>query len=300
MQNLTLVILAAGMGSRFGGLKQIEPVGPNGEFLIDYSIYDAIKAGFKKIVFIIKPENYEIFKETIGQRIENKIPVEYAFQDMDEARGKYNLPIERVKPLGTTHAILCAKKFIDGPFVIINADDFYGYEAYQDAVNLLKETNYEQNGAVLYKIANTLTDNGAVKRGICTIANSCLEKAIECNVEKENGKIIATPLSKGESFKVATDNATSMNMFVLLPQTLNLLEEVFNDFMEENKNNLEKCEALIIEDLFKLVERKQITLKTKLTNAKWFGVTYKEDKGQVVENIKELIKQNIYPQNLWH
>ena len=299
MQDMTLVILAAGMGSRFGGLKQIEPVGPNGEFLIDYSIYDAIKAGFNKIVFIIKPENLEIFKETIGKRIEDQIQVEYALQDIDQMKKIYNIPKDRVKPLGTTQAILSAKEFIHEPFVIINADDFYGYEAYQDAVNFFKSTNYQKYGNILYKVANTLTEYGKVKRGICQVENGKLVKATESNVEKVNGQIVATPLNEEQSFIVADDTPTSMNMLALLPDIFPLLENLFTEFMKENADNLDNCEALILEDLFKLIQKGEIELYTVLTSAIWFGVTYKEDKAQVVSSIQKLIEQKVYPLNLW-
>ncbi len=299
MQDMTLVILAAGMGSRFGGLKQIEPVGPNGEFLIDYSIYDAIKAGFNKIVFIIKPENLEIFKETIGKRIENKIKVEYAFQDIKKLQKIYNIPKDRVKPLGTTQALLAAEEYVHEPFVIINADDFYGCEAYQDAVNFFKNTNYQKYGNILYKIANTLTENGKVKRGICQVENNKLVKATESSVERVNGKIIATPLNNEPSFTLPDDAPTSMNMLALLPDIFPLLEQLFNRFMKENADNLDSCEALILEDLFKLVKEGAIEINTVLTSSIWFGVTYKEDKEQVIAKIKKEIAKGVYPQNLW-
>ena len=194
-KDLTLLIMAAGMGSRFGGLKQIEPMGPNGEFLIDYSIYDAINAGFNKVVFIIKEENYAIFKETIGKRVEDKINTEYVFQDMNDLPEGYTKPEERVKPWGTAHAILCAKDNIHEPFVIINADDFYGKDAYKVASNFLKNVKEGNNYCLVgYKVANTLTENGAVKRGICKLENGNLTELIESNVEKIDGKIIAKPL----------------------------------------------------------------------------------------------------------
>ena len=299
MKDMTLVILAAGMGSRFGGLKQIEPVGPNGEFIIDYSVYDAIEAGFNKVVFIIRKENYEIFRDTVGKRIENKVKVLYAFQEMDDVREKYNIPLDRTKPLGTTHAILCVKDLVNEPFLIINSDDFYGKEAYLDAANFLKQTNYKENGAILYKIVNTLTENGKVKRGICYTENNKLVKAIESSIGKIDGKIIAEPLNGEESFEINEDQAISMNMFVLLPSIFPMLEKTFDEFMMNNQNNLDKCEALIIEDLFKLIEENKITLNIVKTNAKWFGVTYKEDKEQVVKSINELIEIGLYPKDLW-
>lgn len=295
--NKTLVIMAAGMGSRFGGLKQIEPVGPNKEFLIDYSIYDAIRCGFNKVVFIIKPENYDIFRETVGKRIEEHIEVLYAFQDMDLAKIKYHLPESRVKPLGTTHAIICAKDKVNEPFVIINADDFYGYEAFKDASEFI-DNHLGENGAILYLIKNTLSDKGAVKRGICKIENNELIEAVECSVLKEKDNIVATPIHQEYSINVNEDQACSMNMFVLQPNIFTLLENNLNDFIKENKNNLDTCEALIIEDLFKLIEDKKISIKTKITESKWYGMTYKDDKEELAYQIGELIKEGLYPKSL--
>ena len=295
MNKYTLLVLAAGMGSRFGGLKQIEPVGPNGEFLLDYAIYDAIEAGFNKVVFIIKEENYEIFKNTIGRRIENKIEVQYAFQDFKGL----NMPQSRVKPLGTTHAILCAKDYINEPFIIINGDDYYGKESYADAMRFLKETNNKKQGLVLYNLKNTLSKSGEVKRGICVTKNDKLIRAIECKVEKVNNELRATSLTTGENILVDNNTLTSLNMFILLPEIFPMLEEVFKNFLEENKNNLDNCEALIIEDLFKLIKNKKIEINTIVTKAKWFGMTYKEDKDEVIRKIKTMIEKKEYPSNLW-
>lgn len=297
MKDTTLLILAAGMGSRFGGLKQIEPIGPNNEIIIDYSIFDAIQAGFTKVVIIIKPENLEIFKETIGKHLENKIKVEYVFQDLEAAKEKYNLPADRIKPLGTTHAILCAKDVIKEPFAIINADDFYGKEAYQDAMNFLKENNYQENGAILYKIANTLSENGAVKRGVCSIENNVLTKAIESSVEKINGDIIAKPLSGATEFAIEEDQPVSMSMFVFLPSIFDLLQEEFDKFINNIKNP-EKDEAILIDAIENLISTNQLTIKTKITDAKWIGMTYKEDKELVKSSIQKLVDDNEYPQNL--
>ena len=180
---MTLLIMAAGMGSRFGGLKQLEPVGPNGEFIIDYSVYDAIRAGFSKVVFIIKEENYKIFKETIGGRIEDKIRVEYVFQDIKDLPVGYECPKGREKPWGTAHAILAAKDIINEPFGIINADDFYGFDAYKKLAEFLsKNKTFNKYAMVGYKMANTLSKHGSVKRGVCEIKEGRLNNIIECNV----------------------------------------------------------------------------------------------------------------------
>lgn len=297
MKDVTLLILAAGMGSRYGGLKQIDPVGPNNEIIIDYSIYDAIIAGFTKVVVIIKPENLEDFKECIGKYFENKIKVEYVFQDLEEAKRKYNLPENRVKPLGTTHAVLCAKDAIKDPFVIINADDFYGRNAYIDAINFLKDNDYNANGAILYKVENTLSEHGAVKRGVCNIESDILTKAIESSIEKKENKIIASPLSGQEPFEIDSNQPVSMSMFVLLPSIFPLLEEEFNKFLE-NSTNLEKDEALLIDALENLIATEQIKIKTRITDSKWIGMTYKEDKQLVADSINKLIEDRVYPNSL--
>ena len=230
---MTLVILAAGMGSRYGGLKQIDPVGPNGEFIIDYSVYDAVKAGFDKVVFIIKDEIFDIFKETIGKRVENQIKVEYTFQKLSSFTEKYSIPSDRVKPLGTVQALLTCKDIVDDNFAIINADDFYGYDAYETIAKYLKETDKNSTtdcAVVGYKIENTLTENGAVKRGVCASENGYLTKLIESSCIEENGVITATPLSGDEPFVVDRGTPVSMNMFGFTPMIFKHLEELFISF----------------------------------------------------------------------
>lgn len=287
MNDLTLVIMAAGLGSRFGGLKQIEPVSSNGQFLIDYAIYDAIKK-----------ENYEDFQETIGKRIAQKVKIEYAFQENNYPFKLSEKWQNRTKPLGTTHAIICAKEKVHEPFVIINADDFYGRQAFMDAKKFLEETNYAKYGAILYKIENTLSENGQVKRGICQIKDNNLIGAIECSVGYENTKMIAYPLNKEENFEVENGTPTSMNMFIMLPKIFDLLTEKFQEFID-NEKNYEKAEALIIEDLFKLIKEDKLNIETRLTDSKWFGMTYKEDKNQVVKLLEQKTKEGLYPQDLW-
>ena len=299
-KDLTLLIMAAGMGSRFGGLKQIEPMGPNGEFLIDYSIYDAINAGFNKVVFIIKEENYAIFKETIGKRVEDKINTEYVFQDMNDLPEGYTKPEERVKPWGTAHAILCAKDNIHEPFVIINADDFYGKDAYKVASNFLKSVKEGNNYCLVgYKVANTLTENGAVKRGICKLENGNLTELIESNVEKIDGKIIAKPLDGREPFFVTEDTYVSMNMLCFTPSIFKYIEEGFPRFLEDHKDDILKAEYLIPDLLERLTLEGITETKVLPTDAKWEGVTYKEDKEEVVKSIKKLVLKGEYPNKLW-
>ena len=301
-KDLTLVILAAGMGSRFGGLKQIEPVGPNGEFIIDYSIWDAIDAGFKKVVFVIKRENYDVFRNTIGKRIEDKVEVSYAFQELSNIPDGYKLPVDRVKPLGTAHAVLSAKDYVDGDFAIINADDFYGKDAFTTLVEFLnkeKDALKEHFGLVGYKIINTMTENGSVKRGLCEVKDNYLVKLIESKIEKINDKIIATPLNGGESFEVSESNLTSMNMIGFTKNMMKYIEDNFKSFLDNNKDNLLTCEYLIPDVIFKAINEDKADVSVLKTNAKWYGVTYKEDKESVVSAIKEMVDKGIYKDNLW-
>lgn len=302
-QDLTLVILAAGMGSRFGGLKQIAPLGPNGEFIIDYSVYDAIKAGFNKIVFLIKEENYDLFKETIGSRVEPHIRVEYAFQKNDNVPAGYKIPDERVKPLGTAHAILCCKNYVNEPFMIINADDFYGRDAFKKAADFLRGiTNKQphQYGMVVYLVKNTITENGAVKRGVCKSADGYLTEITESSVERvEATKILASPLNGAEPFEVTEDDTVSMNMLLFTPSIFEYIEKNFPAFLDANKGNLEKCEYLIPDILFQAKEENYATVQVLRTDATWYGVTYKEDADGVKAALKGMVDSKEYPNNLW-
>lgn len=295
----TLLVMAAGMGSRFGGLKQIEPMGPNGEFLIDYSVYDAKLAGFTKIVFIIKEENYDIFKETIGKRVEPYIETEYVFQDDSNLKEKYKDLQTRVKPLGTGHAILCAKDKVKTPFAIINADDFYGRDAYVVASKYLDKIDDKHYAVVGYKVGKTLSPNGAAKRGICKEENGKLKDLIESSVEKIDDKIIAKPLDGDTEFTVEDDSLVSMNLLLFTPKIFDYLEEKLIKFLETNKNDLSKCEFLIPDVVKDAIKEDKVEVDLLSTNAIWHGVTYKEDKEEVVKAIDELIKEKVYPNKLW-
>lgn len=297
---MTLVIMAAGMGSRFGGLKQIEPVGPNGEFIIDYSIYDAINAGFDKVVFIIKKENYEIFRDTIGKRIEGKIKVEYVFQDNSHVPNDIIIPEERgAKPLGTGDAILFCEEKVNEPFVIVNADDFYGSEAYVKAMEFIKNNKDEYNyGLIGYKVGNTLTSNGAVKRGVCKIDGNKLVSLIESNCILTESGVLASPLNGEESFYVSEDSPVSMNMFVFYPSVFNLLREDLEKFLR-SEVNLSKAEFLIPDIVFEHIKRKDITCEIVENHSVWKGVTYTEDLKELKEYINSLIERNIYPVDLY-
>ena len=298
-KELTLLVMAAGMGSRFGGLKQIEPMGPNGEFLIDYSVYDAIKAGFKKIVFIIKEENYDLFKETIGKRVEDKINTIYVFQDMMSLPEGCTIVGTREKPWGTAHAIWCARDAIDGSFAIVNADDFYGYDAYRVMADFLNSKNDNEYSLVGYKVENTLTENGAVKRGVCEVENGYLTSLIESNVRKENGEIIATPLDGRDAFVTEEDTLVSMNMLGFDPSIFKYINDTFKEFQDKNKDNLLKCEYLIPDVLEKATLEGFSKTRVLSTTAVWEGVTYKEDKEPVQKRIRKRIENGEYPSNLW-
>lgn len=296
---MTLVIMAAGMGSRFGGLKQIEPVGPNGEFIIDYSIYDAIKAGFDKVVFIIKKENYDIFRNTIGKRIEGKIKVEYVFQDNSHVPSDITIPEERgAKPFGTGDAILFCEDVVNEPFLIINADDFYGSESYNKAMEFIKNNKDENNyGVIGYQIGNTLTENGSVKRGIIKVIDNKLDALIESKcILTENG-VLASPLSGDEPFYVSYDSPVSMNMFVFYPNYFKLLREDIEVFFRNN--DLAKAEFLVPDIVFDHLKKKDRTCQLIESSAVWKGVTYLEDLDEVKNYIKDLIERGVYPVDLY-
>ncbi len=298
---MELVIMAAGMGSRFGGLKQIEPINEDNEFIIDYSIFDAIRAGFDKIVFVIKEENYEIFRDTVGRRVEKQIPVEYVFQRLENVPSGFTVPEGRIKPWGTAHAILSCKEAVRNDFAIINADDFYGKESFE-VVGKFLDGNHKENEFCLagFKVKNTLTDNGAVKRGACKVEGNKLKSIIECSMEKNGEQIIATPLSGGEPIIVQPDDPVSMNIYGFSPIIFEYLEKRFKDFLEtEVPKNPEKSEFLIPDIVAEMIEKGMATVTVLNTSAVWHGVTYKEDKPEVVNSIKALVEGGVYPKHLW-
>lgn len=293
---MTLVIMAAGMGSRFGGLKQIEAVGPNGEFIIDYSIYDAIKAGFTKVVFIIKEENYEIFKETIGKRISNHIKVEYVFQNNNNV--PVSIPNERVKPLGTAHAILCCKDVVNENFAIINADDFYGRDSYLKVKDFISNNKNDNEFTLIgYNAIDTITNNGSVKRGICNVKDNYLVNLNESVINLENGKLNGKTLVDNKDIEVNNDTTVSMNMFGFTPKLFELLENDFKNFL--NNNDLMTAEYLIPEEVNKYLRNGIVNVKVIKTTSKWYGITYKEDLQLIKDEIKKLISDGVYPENLW-
>ena len=301
-KDVTLVILAAGMGSRFGGLKQIEPMGPSDEFIIDYSVYDAIKAGFNKIVFIIKRENYELFKETIGKRVEPHIKVEYAFQELNNLPKGWDIPSGRMKPLGTAHAVLCAKDYVNEPFAMINSDDFYGRDAFIKAYEYLSNTDNDSSkyGMIGYMVANTLTENGSVKRGVCEVdSNNYLKSITESKLEKIGNEIVASPLDGSDSFTVNSDDTVSMNFLLFTPSIFEYIEEGFSNFFDKNKDDLLTSEYLIPDVVSNLIKNGKASMKVIRTTASWHGVTYREDTPDVKNSIKKLVDEGEYKENLW-
>ncbi len=294
--DLTLVILAAGMGSRFGGLKQIEGIGPNDEFIIDYSVFDAVEAGFNKIVFIIKEENYEIFKETIGKRVEPYINVEYAFQKNDNLK-QYNIPEDRQKPFGTAHALLCAKNLVHENFAIISADDFYGRDSFKKCAEFLKNNN--DFCVIGYKVGETLSDKGSVKRGICMEKEGYLTDVIESKVERVNGIITCEPLDGKDKFTVSEDHSVSMLMFGLTPRIFTAIEDQMDKFFKSNED-LSTCEFLLPDVLDKMIKNEETKIKVVPTTAKWHGITYREDLDSMKNAISLLIEKGEYSKNLWN
>lgn len=298
---MDLVIMAAGMGSRFGGLKQVEPVNDSGEFIIDYSIYDAIQAGFDRVVFIIKEENYELFRKTVGARVEKHIKVEYVFQRMDDIPEGTTVPENRTKPLGTGHALYCLRGKVSDKFAIINADDFYGRDSYEVLYNFLrKQKDMSEFALVGYKIGDTLSDNGATKRGVCILDDAGKVKTVvESKVENILGQIYAFPLSGEKEFTVPADNPVSMNNLALTTKLFDYLVPRFKEFMQDPNTNLETDEFLIPVVLGEMLEKGMITLKALDTTSKWSGVTYRADKDQLVRFLEKETARGVYPTKLW-
>ena len=307
MKETALVIMAAGIGSRFGGgIKQLEPVGPGGEIIIDYSIYDALKAGFDKIVFIIRRDLEKDFREVIGNRIEKVARVEYAFQELGDLPEGFSVPEGRKKPWGTGQAVLSIKGLVDGPFLVINADDYYGKEGFQKIhdymVNHMKEDGdvYDMcmGGFIL---RNTLSDNGTVTRGVCTLdGDGSLKEVTETyEIRMEADGSMKAQDEQGNPVQVNPDQHVSMNMWGLPAAFLKELEKGFPEFLENLKEGDIKSEYLLPKIIDKLVKAGKARVEVLETKDKWFGVTYKEDKETVVEAIRSLIAEGAYPERLY-
>ena len=294
----TLLVLAAGMGSRYGGLKQIEAVGPSGETIIDYSIFDAMRAGFGKLVFIIRKDIEQPFKEVVGSRFEKRIAVDYVFQELDKIPAGFSVPGGRTKPWGTTQAILMAADAIKEPFAVINADDFYGAESYQVMSKHLQAGtgDYAMVGFVL---RNTLSEFGTVARGVCRVGgDGFLEQVVELTAIARDGDHAKETAGDGTVTMLTGDEPVSMNMFGFTPQVFGKLQEHFKKFLEANGADLKK-ECYIPSTVNEMLVAGQAKVKVLRSNDSWFGVTYREDHAHVVESIRRLVKNGKYPESLW-
>lgn len=300
----TLVVMAAGMGSRYGGLKQIDPVGPNGEIIIDYSIYDALKAGFGKVVFIIKEEMKEEFHEIIGKRIEKLVDTAYAFQKTDNVPEGYEVPVERVKPWGTAHAVMCCRDVVDAPFAVINADDFYGQSTFKlihdYLVNAEDCEGFYQYSMVGFILENTLTDHGHVARGVCTVDDLGNLKGIQERTKIQKFGDSSKYTEDGETWiEIPSGSMVSMNTWGFTPSIFKEIEGKFPKFLEDNKDNLLKAEYFLPTVVDSLITQNKAKVKVLTSTEQWYGVTYKEDKPRVKEAINALIEKGIYSENLW-
>ncbi len=299
---MTLVIIAAGMGSRYGGMKQIDPITENGEFIIDFTVYDAIKAGFDKVVIVIKEENLELFKSTVGARIEPHIKVEYAFQRPDDLPQGYSLPDGRVKPWGTGHAVLAARHSVHDNFAVVNSDDFYGRDAFFKLAEHLSSADGENAPAhccmVGYILNNTLTENGSVSRGECSVSRQgYLTDIVERKKIVRDGAT-ARYEDNGEWVELPLDTTVSMNCFGLTPRAFSHFERDFERFMAEKGHEL-TSEFYLPSAVFSMIEDGSADVKVLNTDAAWFGVTYHEDKPRVIAAIRALIDAGVYPEQLW-
>lgn len=297
MANPVLVVMAAGMGSRYGGLKQIDPVGPNGQIIMHYSIYDAWKAGFRRVVFIIKEDLLDAFRERIGNAAEKLMQVDYVFQSPDKLPEGCTMPEGRTKPLGTGHAVYCVRGVVNEPFAVINADDFYGAEAFQCLYDYLKDAQDDDKYRycmVGYRVENTLTENGTVSRGICEAdANGYLADIVERTaISRDANGMISDP----EAGEIAEGTLVSMNMWGFTPSFLDELESGLRTFMTEDlPKNPAKGEYYLPFAVDHLIQNGQATAKVLQTSAQWYGVTYKEDKPVVVDALRRMTEAGLYP-----
>jgi dTDP-glucose pyrophosphorylase len=298
MTKPSLLVLAAGMGSRYGGLKQIDPVGPSGETIIDYSVYDALRAGFGKVVFVIRRDLEQPFKETVGSRFEKQLPVEYVFQELENLPPGFTLPPTRKKPWGTGHAILMAADAIREPFGVINADDFYGQHSFQLLAQHLQSGTADY-AMVDFILKNTLSEFGSVARGLCrTNANGILEQVTELTKIEKHGAAARYTDAEGKVHPLTGEETVSMNMWGFTPALFPQLREGFSAFLQKNLHE-EKAEYYIPVAINDLVAAGKARVRVLRTSDSWFGVTYREDRPVVVESIRGLVNQMRYPEKLW-
>lgn len=299
-----LVVMAAGMGSRYGGLKQIDSMGPNGEIIMEYSIYDALKAGFDKVVFVIKKDIEELFRDKIGRKIEKIVDTEYVFQRIDDLPRGFKVPEVRVKPWGTAHAVMSCRNVVDRPFAVINADDFYSRHSFQVLADYLKSADDQaepyQFCMVGFKIENTLTENGHVARGVCTIGENGFLKEIHERTKIRKFENTAKYTEDGEGWvEIPYGSLVSMNTWGFTTKMFNELGTRFISFLLSNKDNIQKAEFFIPTVVDNLISEGKATVKVLPCNEKWYGVTYQEDKPVVKQALLDLIDSGIYPEDLW-
>jgi hypothetical protein len=296
----TLFILAAGMGSRYGGLKQIDGLGPNGETIMDYSVFDALRAGFGKIVFVIRKDFEQDFRNVVLSKYEDKVPCEICFQSLDKVPEGYTYNPERTKPWGTNHAVLMGKDLIHEPFAVINADDFYGKESFQVLADFLTQTQDKKGEYCMvgYHVANTLSENGSVSRGVCsTDDNGYLTDVVErTHIEQIGANVVYT--EDGVDTIIAPNTPVSMNMWGFTPEYFEYAQEAFKEFLTNYGQELKK-EFYIPTLVNDMIVAGKATCKVLDTPAKWFGVTYAEDRPQVVMKLNDLIKKGVYPEKLF-
>ncbi|WP_294561909.1 sugar phosphate nucleotidyltransferase [uncultured Traorella sp.] len=295
----TLVVLAAGMGSRYGGLKQIDPIGPNGEVILELSVYDAIQAGFDKVVFIIKKAIEKEFKEAIGDKLSKQVHCEYVFQDFACVPEGFKVPEGREKPLGTAHALYCCKDVLDGPFAVINSDDYYGQSCFKTLYDFLNNEACAHHFAMVgYVLRNTLTDHGSVARGQCIVENGKLVNVIErTKIEKRDGKVQL--FLDNEWQDIDPDTLVSMNMWAFTPDIIDEITQKFKEFQQVLEDDPMKGEFYIPNVVGELLREHKCDVKMLESHDKWYGVTYQEDKESVKEGIASLYKKGCYPEPLW-
>ncbi|MFT3750895.1 MAG: sugar phosphate nucleotidyltransferase [Agriterribacter sp.] len=295
----TLVIMAAGMASRYGSLKQIQRFGPSGETIMDYSIYDAVRAGFGKVVFIIRKEFAEDFKAIFEPKLQGKITIDYVFQDLNSFVEGHTIPQDRTKPWGTAHAVLCASPAVKEPFIVINADDFYGRDAFEKAYKFLTESaNDHTFGLVGYELIKTLSDNGSVSRGVCKVdaSGNLVAIAERTKIYAEGDKIVYEEDDK--KIEVPADSKVSMNFWCFTPYVFSICKEMFDEFLQKNIDQ-PKAEIYVVDVAAKFITMPDSVMKVIPTQSEWFGVTYKEDAPVVENSINALVARGEYPQSLW-
>lgn len=298
MTSPTLLVLAAGMGNRYGGLKQIDPVGPSGEAIIDYSAFDALRAGFGKFVFVIRKDLEQAFKQSVGARFEKHIAVEYVFQELDKLPAGFQIPAGRTKPWGTTHAVLMAEDVIHEPFAVINADDFYGVQAYR-VLSAHLQSGTGDYAMVGFTLRNTLSQFGSVARGVCRVnADNYLEDIVELtNIVPQDAHARNTD-ADGHVIQLTGDEPVSMNMWGFTPRVFEQLRERFAQFLALNATDA-RAECYIPSAIGELLAAGQARVKVLRSDGSWFGVTYRDDRARVAESIGRLVAQGDYPESLW-